>query len=97
MALQKDTTIHGFIAKYWRILIIGFDSDHSRVEVKFVLYKDKGTRDADPNDYIDKKTVQWNAEDHSDILQTFKSTDKGIFSLIYTQAKQEFLTGAIDV
>lgn len=58
MAYQKNKIKKGFTSNYWRFLEIHSNMNRADAVCVFGLYKDKATRDADPDAVIE--TVQFN-------------------------------------
>ena len=72
MALQKTTTTkQGYSANYWRFLEIHSNVNRGDAVCVFGLYKDKATRDADPDAIV--KTVQFNL--NSELLNATAGND----------------------
>ena len=93
MALKKITTYKGYDAEYWRIIGIHILPDKNRVQVRWALYKDKETRDANYKNYIKREIQILGVE----FIVSLKNATDNSFSLIYTEAKKEFLVGAEDI
>jgi hypothetical protein len=58
MALKKTKQIKGYQAEYWRIIQINSNFDSKDSIVTLALYKNKATRDTDPNAILE--TYQYN-------------------------------------
>lgn len=49
MALKKTQSYKGYTADYWRVTRVSCEYAHNQTQVIMALYKDKATRDADPD------------------------------------------------
>lgn len=89
MALKKTKQIKGYSAEYWRALEYHTNFNRNDAVVVMALYKDKATRDADPDAVIE--TVQLDlGEDFHATQATNQDTLKNIkVSEIYKHIKAE--------
>lgn len=67
MALQKTKIIKGFEASYWRIVQFSANFDRNDAVVTLSLYKDKATRDTDPNSVLESYQIDLGDELHGSI------------------------------
>ena len=54
MALKKKVTIKGYPAEYWKIIELRLDTIRNRTKIVVAVYKDRDTRLADVENYLEK-------------------------------------------
>ena len=76
MALQKSTKYKGFIADYWTITSLSDNKSDGLTRVTVSLYKDQGTRQANPEATLDclNYTIQGTDMVRSEIYPMLKTT-----------------------
>ena len=54
MALKKEVTIKGYPAEYWKIIELRLDTIRNKTKIVVAVYKDRDTRLADVENYLEK-------------------------------------------
>lgn len=78
MALEKAKQVKGYEASYWRILETHTNFDRADGVVVFGLYKDKATRDLQPNAVVESYQVGLGESLLADIYDGDDDTVKNI-------------------
>lgn len=63
MALQKETSWKGVTANYWKIISASSDFRTNKTTVLLGLYNSKTSRDADVNNFLERKVFEFSGVD----------------------------------
>ena len=80
MAIKKETMFKGVIAEYHRIFTVYSSADSNSTYVQVALYKDRATRQTNPNNYLELYAVTIPAVDltRKDIYTHLMTLDRFI-------------------
>lgn len=96
MALKKTKQIKGYQAEYWRIIQLNSNFDRWDAIITLALYKDKATRDADPQSVFEALQFDLGSDFAEDIYDGQADKVKNIklkeaYKIFHAKAEAEAL------